>query len=94
MADKARQGLDRYGALRRDKAWQVRLVLVRPVALRFVGNGQGKAGEAGLAWKVGVRSGEAGWGEIRQGRLGRLRLVMLWQRRDGQGRFGMERQAC
>ena len=46
--------------------WQVGLVLVRPVALRFVGNGQGKAGLAGKASfvELGIgelRPGEAGW---------------------------------
>ena len=45
---------------------QVGLVLLRPVALRFVGNGQGKAGLAGKASFVELRIGElrpgkAGW---------------------------------
>jgi len=39
-----RQCWARFGEVR-----QVGLVLLRPVALRFVGNGQGKAGLAGKA---------------------------------------------
>ena len=47
--------------------WQVGLGKVRTVALRFVGNGQGKAGLAGKASfvELGIgelRPGEAGWG--------------------------------
>ena len=62
----AGRGLIRHRGIRLGTARQVRLVLVRPVALRFVGNGQGKAGLAGKASFVELRIGElrpgkAGW---------------------------------
>ena len=88
----AGRGLIRHRGIRLGTARQVRLVLVRPVALRFVGNGQGKAGEArwGNVWNDSVWRGKAGRARDRPAASGKSMSGLAWHGRCGKASFGSE----